>query len=171
MIKPSSILLSLAVVLAGCATEGDISAGGASPPRPVDRVDRVELHYKAGSQNWDNVPGPDGLLVRVMLYQITDRSRGAVRAVTVKGELEFVLYEGKVGATELFARQAFQIWRYPPEDLRKYRVRTMGLWGYGIPLAWDLRAPKTGNVTLIARYTPPKGRPVYSAPLLISLGM
>ena len=167
MIKPVAILVLGMFVVVGCVTEGAPSSG--ANPKPVAHVDRVDLHYKTGSQHWDNVPGPDGLLVRVMFFQITSRSRKEVHAVTVSGEVEFVLYEGKVDESELFDKEAFYIWRFPPDSLPEHRLRTMGLWGYGFSLAWGKRIPQSRFITLIARYTPPGGQSVYSAPVLISL--
>lgn len=157
-------LAALAVVwaagLLGC--DAQVNA----PPPPVDFADEIDLRTTPSPVNLDDDPGVDGLVVRVELYRV----RGSkVELVTVRGALEFGLYEGVVGAADQGEVKAFRTWRYAGRDLERFLARGIAGWGYNFPLGWGKPGPATSSVTLTARYIPPRGRPMPAAPVTISL--
>jgi len=160
------ILLVLAAAIAlGC--DGGRARGWAaeSPPKPVAEVDAVELWAAPPAAiNWDEVPGPDGVQVRLYLYRVEDPE-----PVLVEGSVEFRLYAGRVRPDAAPAPEPIKVWRMTPEDLAVRRIRSLVGWGYAARLGWGGEMPKTPAVTVQAIYHPPEGLPVASAPLSIAL--
>ena len=153
---------ALAWALSGCTGPQTISA---RPPSPVDQADRIVIECTSVAVNWDNRPGPDGLPVRVHVF----RQAGKL-PVTVKGRLEFVLYEGLVSPDETAKAKPFRSWRLEGEQLRSCLGRSPYGWGYVVPLAWGAAAPRTAWVTLLARYVPRKGAPISADLMNIPMG-
>jgi len=102
----------------------------------------------------------------VFFYQVTSER---VRAVTVKGTLEFLLFEGRTHQEELSAAQPFITWSYPSEEMPLHLFRTLGIWCYRMQLGWGTKVPKSSTITLVARYRPPGGEWIYSTPMLIAM--
>lgn len=133
------------------------------PPRPVRQIDRIDLYSLPAAVNMDDIPGPDGLKVRVFLFQLAEPA-----PVTVTGTLEFLLYDGKVPPARLAEARPIHLWSFQQGELARYLTRSMIGWGYSMPLAWGPDAPTAPIVTLAARYMPPAGKPLYSAPIFIT---
>ncbi len=165
------IALSLAVVAcvlgAGCGGGSGRDTVSPTPPRPVDQVDALELWAAPpAAVNWDEVPGPDGVQVRLYLYQV-----GRPQPVMVGGDVEFQIYTGRPkqdGRPDPEA-EPFKVWRFSSDDLAVRRVRSMVGWGYVARLGWGGQAPEGTLVTVQALYRPREGRPVLSAPVSIAL--
>ena len=163
-------LLALAGAGAGCLRPKPAVTALPAPPEPVLAVDHMDLQASPVASNWDNRPGPDGLVVRVFFYRI-DPKTGQTGTVTVSGSLQFLLYEGKVSPQEASAAQPFQVWAFLPEQLPVFLGRSLGLWGYQMQLAWADHVPRSDSVTLVARYQPPEGPPMFSMPANIAMGL
>ena len=155
----SALAALLAAALAGCNGPGALTA---SPPPAVGQVDRVVLSPVPVASNWDGRPGPDGLEVTVRLFQYRREL-----PVTVKGTLEFLLYEGVIDAQELPETQPVRTWRFSEDGLREHLHRSMFGWGYSVRLGWASDVPQTSSVTLLTRYLPPEGPPVVSRPMAV----
>jgi len=165
--KPAA--LSLAVVAcflgAGCGGGSGRGAVSLTPPRPVDQVDALELWATPPAAiNWDEVPGPDGVQVRLYLYQL-----GQPQPVMVDGDVEFQMYAGRLKQDSRPDTEPFKVWRLSSDDLAVRRVRSMVGWGYVTRLGWGGQAPDATLVTVRAAYRPREGRPVFSAPVSIAL--
>jgi len=150
--------IALSVAAAGC---NGLGRRGAGPPT-VDRVDRVDLILNSPAVvDWDGRGGPDGVSVRLYLYQI---DKGKVRTVVGSGAFEFFLYEGVVGRAAVEG-PPFHRWRFTAEQMREHLAADMyRLWCHPLLLQWGDHVPAAANVTLIARYTAPDGGGAYSAP-------
>ena len=135
------------------------------PPRPVEQADYVFPQVFPAPVNWDDRSGPDGLEVLVYIYR---RSHGSL-PVTVRGALEFALYEGNPGGEDLARAKPFRTWRFAGEALDACRTRTVAGWGYAMRLGWGSSPPATSSVKLAARYLPPKGPPVEAPPTAIAV--
>jgi len=158
------LALGAAVVL-GCDGGRTRGWAGESPPKPVARVDAVELWAAPPAAiNWDEVPGPDGVQVRLYLYRVEDPE-----PVLVDGSVEFRLYAGRVRPDVAPAPEPLKVWRLTAEDLAVRRIRSLVGWGYAARLGWGGEMPKAPAVTVQAIYHPPEGPPVASAPLSIAL--
>lgn len=160
--------LVIAVALAALAGCGPPNAqwGGQSPPRPADIVDRIEILSLPVAINLDNVQGADGVRLQVYLFQYAQ-----AEPVTAAGTLEFLLFDRKLGSGEAYAAEPFHAWSFQGETLAKYLARSMIGWNYSVELRWgDDKRPASATVTVLVRYTPPAGQPVYSSPVMISMG-
>ncbi len=153
------ILVSLAAV--GCGPAGLHP----DAPRPVARIDAIELRAMPTAVNWDDDPGPDGLRAEVYCYRVDQPE-----PMPIEGVLEFVLYEGRLRRSELAAAEPILIWRFTDRELSQMLVRRMGLWGYAVQLGWGDRVPQSASVTLVARHRSPEDGLVQSAPISISMG-
>ena len=164
MIRRIIFLTIVFASLAGCNTSGQRKVSP-NPPPPVDEIDRIFLQTSPNAINWDGKPGPDGLEVYVHLFRY---SKGL--PVTVRGSLEFVLYEGVIGVKDLASAKPFRSWRFNGKELNSHRIRIMTGWGYAMRLGWGQAAPTASAVTLLVRYISPKGRSVCSDPIAIPIG-
>lgn len=147
--------LLLALGVAGCAT---MSAGGRG-----DAVEEVHLFGLPATLNLDNKPGADGFGVRVFITKA-----GSVKGAALQsGSLEILMFDGVVDSAEAASQTSQQIWKFTARELAQYRDQSSLGVGYQLTLRWN-EAPKRRNITAVARYVPPKGSPIYSAPSAIS---
>jgi len=160
--------IALAAALAagaGCGGPGTVKSVSRTPPRPVDRVDRIDLWLvPPAAVNWDDEPGPDGVLAQVFFGQVE-----RPEPVLVKGAVDFLLFEGKVQRADVATKQPFHTWTFTPQELATRLVRSMVGWGYRVELGWGKRVPASPAITLAARYQPKEGPPVYSSPVAIPM--
>jgi hypothetical protein len=143
-----------------------LAAVGCGPARPVGpqpgRVDVINLLPSPVAENFDDQPGPDGVLLRAYLYQL-DKPL----PVAADGTLELMLFEGSITAEGLAAARPLQVWSFTAAELKPYlRPDEYGLWCYQFALRWG-RAPISARATLVGRYLPPAGPPVRSEPTSI----
>ncbi len=153
------------LLLALPSVTGCVPPNGSEGPRPVTRIEWIDLHVMPTAVNLDDVPGPDGLRAQVFLYQLA-----RPEPVTVDGTLEMLLYEGNIPAASLDKHEPFHVWRFDAAELRGMLIRKLGLWGYSMELRWGRRAPTAAAVTLEARYSRPGGKTIHSVPSAIPLG-
>ena len=163
MTAAAKLLVVAAAVAAvgGCEPPGKVSR---MMPRPVADIDRLGIHVGVAAMSWDEEPGPDGVFVKVYCYQLHQP-----KTVTVKGVLEFLLFEGSVSASTIDKAEPFQTWKFTGEQLSAHAVRSMVGWGYAMQLAWDKDVPKAGKITLLARYISATGVQTFSAPVSIPM--
>ena len=154
------LAVAAAAALAGC--NGKTETVSPQPPAPVAKVDRILMHVVPVALNWDGQPGPDGLGLAMQLYQYA-----RPLPVTGTGSIEFTMYEGVVRGANLASARPFRTWLFTPRDLEGLLACSAAGWGYSIRLGWGKRPPTTSSVTLLARYTPPAGPPVATAPVVI----
>ena len=146
--------LLAALCLAACGT---MSGGGG------DRVDEVHLFGLPVTLNFDGKPGADGFAVRVFVT----KGGGAKGATIQSGNLEVLMFDGVVGADEIATKEPKEIWKFTPRQLTPLREQTSLGVGYRFALRWN-DLPTHGHITVLARYIPLKGEPVYSSPSTIT---
>ena len=117
------------------------------PPEPIGPVSEVALLSRPTAQNFDDEPGPDGLLVRVYFFRM-DRPQ----AVRVSGDLDFLLYAGRVGKAQLPDAEPFRTESYPFARLDKLITADAYGWGYTVPLLWYDLPADTKAITVVVRY-------------------
>ena len=160
-----TISAALAAVLCGCDGGSGAHRVSATPPRPVDAPDLIYPLCSHSPVNWDGEPGPDGISVVVLFFR-----RDQDLPVTVRGALEFALYDGVVQAAEIARVAPLRVWRFQGTQLSASLTRTAYGWGYSHRLGWGSSPPKTASATLLVKYVPPDG-PVMSAdPLVVPIG-
>ncbi len=157
-----------AVIAVALAAGGCNGLGPSGGPAAVDWIDRVDLILNSPAMvDWDGRDGPDGVSVRLYLYQI---DRGKVRTVVGNGIFEFFLYEGIVSSAAV-DDPPFHRWRFTAEQMREYLVADKyRLWCHPLVLQWGDHAPAAANITVVARYTTPGGAAVHSAPVSAAMG-
>jgi len=169
--RQAVLLLALAIVsvsAAGCSRAAWSWPWGrpaGAPPNPVDSVDHIDLWaVPPAAINWDDMPGPDGVQVSVLLYQ-----EATPQPVRVKGSLEFSMWAGRLHGSDIATAQPFQTWSFDARELIALQIRGPAGWGYGARLGWGSKRPNSQVVTVRARYVPLNGSPVSSAPILIAM--
>ena len=161
------VVLAAAAWAAGCASGCTPSARtvSATAPRPADKADAINLWATPPAAiNWDDLPGPDGVQLRVFLFQAEQP-----QSVLVKGTLEFMMYAGRVQSTNLESAQPLRTWTFTSQELATRQIRDMVGWGYFVRLGWGLKQPTAATITVTAKYVPPAGDPVFAAPISIQM--
>lgn len=154
MRKLGACILALGVALAaGCATVGRV--GGAPQ--------EIHLYGVPVTLNLDDKPGPDGFAVRLYASR-SDRARGlAVNS----GAIEILAFDG-IANDGFSERQPLKTWRFTTKELPAHEAQTSLGMGYRFVLRWEENKPTRDHITVLARYVPDSGRPVFSAPSAIS---
>lgn len=153
----SGIALVLAIAFAGCAT---FSGGGGG--------DVTELHLFGlpVTLNMDAKPGADGFAVRVY----ATKNGAAKGALVTAGSIEILMFDGVVGTGDLANQTPQQTWKFSGRELGKYEEQTSLGHGYKFALRWN-ETPKRKHITVLARFVPSKGEPIYSSPSTITASM
>jgi hypothetical protein len=155
----------LVAVAAGCGGSYAFRSASALPPKAVEQVDAIDLWVvPPAAINWDDVPGPDGVQVTVFLYQADHPE-----PVFVKGTLEFSMYEGRRPREALSSAEPLRTWTFTQQELATRQMHGPAGWGYGTQLGWGRDVPKSSVITLVVRYTPPRGPPMSSVPTVIAV--
>jgi len=160
------MLLACAGGVVGCGGPVRQGATPDRPPAPVSQVDVVAAEAVPMAVNWDERPGPDGVRIRVTLFQ-----RAQPRPVVGSGTLDFLLFPGKVGDVDPATARPAQSWTFACAELRPSLVRSIVGWGYSLSLGWGDRMPDSPTVTVFVRYAAPGGEPVWSKPVTIAISL
>jgi len=146
------------MLMTGCASTGTSD----KPPA----VQSLHLFSVPQAINLDDVPGPDGFAVR-LFARGPSNSKGVVFP---NGALEIAMFDGLVSETPAPAVKPLRTWDFTGSELKKHAGQSAVGIGYRFTLRWT-DAPPTGNrITIVARYVPPSGPAVSSAPSSISVG-
>ncbi len=152
--------LSLAWV--GCVSDRPASPGRlASAKGPIEQI-----HLISGptALDLDNVPGPDGFGIRIY----ASNSKTPATVIIAHGTLEILMFDGLVKDANYAAVKPLRVWTFPAADLKKYAVKSSVGTAYDLTLVWDGTKPTQPRITIVARFTPQKGPPIYSGPSSIS---
>jgi hypothetical protein len=147
------ILAAFVAWVVGCATSGG-RAGG--------QPQEIHLYGVPATLNLDGAPGPDGFSVRIYASR-SDRAKGLV---VNSGAIEVLMFDGVT--REFNETNILKSWRFTPKELPEHEMETSLGHGYQFVLRWEDKKPAHENITVLARYLPKSGAPVYSAPSSIS---
>lgn len=162
--KSKGIATSAKSGLPGVATP--LPAKPSSAVTPLPRVDKMELESFPSAVNLDDLPGPDGVSLKLRLYNLDVPLAFAL----TQGEIEFVLYEGSIKEAEIGGAEPFYIWKFSSEQIAQSGRKTVVGWQYALSLNWLTTVPKTSVVTLVARIPRPDGGPIYARPVHLTMG-
>lgn len=152
--KLPTLFIAAGLALAtGCASRGGLSGA----------PQEIHLYGVPVTLNLDEKAGPDGFAVRLYASR-ADRARGlAVNS----GAIEIMVFDG-IARDNFSTREPLKTWRFTPKELPMHEAETSLGMGYRFVLRWDEKAPTRDHITVLARYVPKSGPPVYSAPSAIS---
>jgi hypothetical protein len=130
-------------------------------------IDQLHLLLTSIALNLDSKPGPDGVGVRIYASH-----RGDTTAIPItQGDLDILMFDGEVPLKDLLTQKPLHTWSYAASKLKPHlQVTSIGT-SYRFAAVWGENKPTGDRVTFIARYTPPKGQPVYSAPGSVPLSV
>jgi hypothetical protein len=158
-------LLSLLLAPTGCGT----SAPGAKPAlgsaSSKSRIDELNLVTMPVAVNLDSGFGINGIPVKVYALDYERPKAQPIR----DGTLQILMFDSLVRDGFDQTNRCRHVWSYPARDLATYTFTTTLGTGYSFALAWGKDQPRTDKMTLVARYLPPAGRTIYSAPSYVSM--
>lgn len=108
--------------------------------------------------------GPaEGFAVRVFAS-----SRRTAKGMTIRqGTLDILMFDGALAGADPRTLQPARVWTYPAARLGAHAAESALGVGYQFVLSWEGTAPTKNRVTILARYVPLQGVPVFSAPSAI----
>lgn len=151
------------------ATETKDAVESEKIPAPSPTVNAIELSAMPTAINFDNIPGPDGVRIRIVLWQIVS---DVPRAIALeKGIVECLLFEGQVAPDSLNEKKPAIIWRYSADSLSRSMSKSIVGYKYNTSLRWnDENAPKGSTITIAVRLLRPGRPPLYAKPINLALG-
>lgn len=144
------------------------TGGENTPDAPFPHVNKIMLMVDSASAiNWDQNPGPDGVRVKIYLWQNDGKK---INAVTLKrGTIELLLYDGRLKIHQLPDSTPIQQWRYSADQMKQaVNKRPVGS-VYGWALAFGQKLPKSDIITVSARILHPGGAPMYAQPVHLTM--
>jgi hypothetical protein len=130
-------------------------------------IDQLHLLVTSVALNVDDKPGPDGVGVRIYASR---RERAEALPITT-GTLEILMFDGNLPLDELPSLQPRHKWSYPADKLKPHVQKTTIGVSYRFAALWGDDKPMGERVTVVARYTSPEARQVYSAPTSIPVNL
>ena len=142
---------------------------GCASSRNSDKAPAVQsLHLFSVPQavNLDDEPGPDGFAVR--LFARGPKSSKGV--VFPNGTLEIAMFEGLVSGTSGSTNKPLRTWEFTGGELKKHAGLSAVGTGYRFTLRWTDARPTGNRISIVARYLPPSGPAISSAPSSVTVG-
>jgi len=159
------LLLWLLLGCSGCVTSGPAAKPAPAGPSSGSRIDEINLVTMPVVVNLESKLGLNG--VQVKIYAV-DYKRPKTQPIR-DGALEILMFEGLVGDSFDQTNLCRHLWSFLAPELPAYAATTAVGTGYLLPLAWGKDRPRADKITLVARYQPPQGPMIYSAPSYISI--
>ncbi|MBL9167906.1 MAG: hypothetical protein JNN07_09215 [Verrucomicrobiales bacterium] len=151
-------VLTVALAAAGAERDGAVV-------RSSSRIQELHLFTMPSALDLDAQPGPDGFEVRV--YASTaEKAKGLP---INQGRLEVLMWDGVLSAQKSATNKPLHVWSLKPEELKRFSTQTSLGVGYRLTLRWEEHVPKKEGFTVVARFFPTKGDPVYSTPSGIAM--
>jgi len=177
------LLVSALFAFAGCKTTdqaknptpsrapmrsgSQIPAATAPVVAPSPFIDKLMLMVAPPSAiNWDEKPGPDGVRVKIYLFQ----GNGAKGAIGLKkGTIELMLFDGRITIGQIDEAVPTHRWRYTAAQLKGALNKTQGGYAYGLALPFEQKVPQKDIITVWARIPRPEGGPIRSRPVHLTM--
>lgn len=156
----SRLLLALLLTLFLTACTSTDKKPNTSPARIT------ELHMLAVpvALNLDPLPGPDSVAVKIYAGNLREAKPIPITA----GTLELMMFDGLLKKSTNVPKP-LHTWTYPARELQRYQFKASIGIGYEFTASWTTNKPAAVKISLISRYVPESGPPIYSAPSTISV--
>jgi hypothetical protein len=151
--------LLICCLLAACSSPQSASPAAKAGPE----ITELNLFSAPVAVNFDGVPGPDGLSLRLYAGNPRDLKRVAIAS----GQVEILLFDGLVRGEALVSTQPWQAWTYTPQQLARAAQKTSVGVSYVLTPLWKGAPPASKQVTCVARYLRPSGKALYSSPVIL----
>ncbi|MSU60845.1 MAG: hypothetical protein EXS31_00365 [Pedosphaera sp.] len=161
----SVIFLVLLMVLThGCASRqrGNVSrpSGGGG-----GGIGALHLFGAPLALDFDDKPGSDGFAVTIYASNGTQARGLQIRT----GTMEVLMFDGTPHAQGSTAPEPSRTWTFTAKQLDAYAHKyAIGI-GYRLTLSWAETLPTRDRITVLARYTSPKGETISSGPSTIAV--
>ncbi len=142
----------------GCASRGTADKTPA--------VQSLHLFSVPQAVNLDDEPGPDGFAVRLF-------ARGPKSSKGVafpNGALEIAMFEGLLPDASGSTNQSLRTWEFTGSELKQHAGQSAVGTGYRFTLRWMDARPAGSRISIVARYLPPSGPAISSAPSTVAIG-
>jgi hypothetical protein len=159
------MLSSLLLGPSGCGTSRPPAKRAPDRPSSGLRIDELSLVTMPVAVNLESKLGLNGIQVKIYASDYQHPKAQPIK----DGTLEVLMFEGLVGETFDQTNRCRHLWSFPARDLATWAVTTTVGTGYVLPLAWGKDRPRADKITVVARYQPPQGPMIYSAPSYISI--
>ena len=130
-----------------------------------EAIEGLHLFGAPVALSMDRRKGPDGFGVRVFA-SVAGRAKGVPLR---RGTLEVLMFDGSLGDADPSTAKPARVWTFPSATLAANAATSSLGVGYQFALHWEGAQPTQNHVTVIARFRPPSGPPLYSAPSVIPL--
>ncbi len=146
--------LGAALALLGCSTIG--------PNPPITELNLVAMPVpvRVGAR-----PRIDGIEVKIYAADSDHPKAQPIR----QGNLDLLLYDGQLGGNLSETNRPLHAWSFPPAELATRVFTSAAGTGYFFTLSWGKDRPQSNAVTVVARFRPKQGPPVYSSACFIEL--
>ena len=129
-------------------------------------VQSLHLFSVPQAINLDDEPGPDGFAVRLFA-----RGPGSSKGIAFpNGNLEIAMFDGLVSETSVPPAQPLRAWNFAGSELKQHAGQSAVGTGYRFTLRWMDARPAGSRISIVARYLPPSGPPISSAPSTVAIG-
>jgi len=154
------------VALIGCAGSGRTATPHPPPAATTSPINELNLVAMPMAINVNRQPGgANGIAVKVFAV---DRERPKAQGIT-QGTLELIMLDGLVTTASAGTNRLLHTWSFPASELPAHAFVTAVGTGYLFSLGWGKDRPRSNGITVFARYLPPQGAAISSAPSFISL--
>lgn len=134
--------------------------------RSSSRIQELHLFTVPSAMDLDGKPGADGFEVRI--YASTaEKAKGLP---INQGRLEVLMWDGVLSSQKGSTNKPLHSWTFKSDELKRFSTQTSLGVGYNLVLRWEEDVPRKEGFTVVARFFPNKGNPVYSAPSGIAMG-
>ena len=151
-----SAAVAFALLLLGCASDGRMTSHGL--------ITELNMLAVPVALNLDGLPGPDTVAVKIYAGNL----REAKPVPITSGSLELMLFDGLLKKSTS-APAPLHTWTFPARQLKRYEFKASIGTGYELTASWTTNKPRAAKITLISRYLPDSGTPIYSSPSTISV--
>ncbi len=141
--------------LSGCSS----TAGNASSTKAIRQITLIAAPV---ALDLDGIPGPEGVGIKMHAF-----TAGSPKSVAIReGYVELFAYDRR-GVLEQPPRP-FHQWTFEVSDLEVVRSDAVLGPGYDLLLDWRPKVVVSSRIAVVARYHPPNGPPVTSAPSAVT---
>ena len=161
---PAAILINVSALFLVLLLLGCRSATPLSVPTGAPAVTELNMLAVPVALNLDGLPGPDTVAVKIYAGNLRESKPVPITS----GKVELFMFDGLLRKSTN-APTPLHTWSFTAKQLKRYEYRASIGTGYELTASWTTNKPRASKATLISRYTPDSGSPIYSAPGTISV--